>query len=89
LGNTEPGDGFRYRGNGVLQTTGRGSHLEVGKACGVDFINTPELASAPEHALKPALHKWSAGKLNVFADTNDIRAITRYINGGVQRYQRS
>src|ERR1041385_2298654 len=43
LGNTEPGDGFRYRGNGVLQTTGRGSHRRMGNACGVDFEGNPEL----------------------------------------------
>ena len=34
LGNTQPGDGFQYRGNGVLQTTGRGNHARLGTACG-------------------------------------------------------
>lgn len=82
LGNTEPGDGFRYRGNGVLQTTGRANHQRMGAACGVDFEATPELATAPDHALKPALHEWSAGGLNAFADRNDIRTITLRINGG-------
>ncbi|HEY6912402.1 MAG TPA: peptidoglycan-binding protein [Myxococcales bacterium] len=82
LGNTQPGDGFRYRGNGVLQTTGRGNHARLGAACQLDFEGSPELVTAPEHALKPALQEWSEGDLNVFADRNDIRTITLRINGG-------
>lgn len=82
LGNTRPGDGFLYRGNGVLQTTGRGSHRRMGQACGVDFENDPDLVTAPEHALKPALTEWSDGNLNAAADRNDLRTITRRINGG-------
>lgn len=82
LGNTEPGDGFRYRGNGVLQTTGRANHRRMGAACGVDFEGNPELVTAPEHALKPALQEWTNSNLNPFADKNDIRTITRKINGG-------
>lgn len=83
LGNTQPGDGFRYRGNGVLQTTGRGNHQRMGAACGIDFENTPELVVDPQHALKPALQEWTLGNLNAAADKNDIRTITRRINGGL------
>lgn len=83
LGNTEPGDGFRYRGNGVLQTTGRGNHRRMGDACGVDFEGKPDLVIVPVHALKPALHEWTANNLNHSADKNDIRTITRRINGGL------
>lgn len=83
LGNTEPGDGFHYRGNGVLQTTGRGNHRRMGEACGVDFEGHPEFVSAPEHALKPALQEWTDGNLNVAADHDDIVKITKVINGGL------
>src|SRR6266550_663185 len=83
LGNTEPGDGFHYRGNGVLQTTGRGNHRRMGQACGIDFEGHPEFVSAPEHALKPALQEWTDGNLNVAADHNDIVKITTVINGGI------
>lgn len=83
LGNIEPGDGFRYRGNGVLQTTGRGNHQRMGAACGMDFERHPELVVDPEHALKPALHEWTQNNLNAAADRNDIRTITRRINGGL------
>jgi putative chitinase len=83
LGNTQPGDGFRFRGNGVLQTTGRGNHRRMSQACGVDFEGNPDLVVRPEHALKPALQEWTDGDLNAAADANDIRRITIVINGGL------
>lgn len=87
LGNTEPGDGFRYRGNGILQTTGRGAHRSAGETVDLDFEGHPELVTAPEHALKPALHEWTAGNLNRFADRDDIRTVTRRINGGLNGFE--
>ncbi len=86
LGNTEPGDGFRYRGNGVLQTTGRDAHRRMGEKCGLDFEGNPDLVTLSEHALKPALQEWSDGNLNRFADMNDIRTITKTINGGLNGF---
>jgi putative chitinase len=82
LGNTTTGDGFLYRGNGVLQTTGRGNHKRMGAACSVDFEGDPGLVTHPDHGLKPALIEWTQNNLNAFADKNDIRTITRRINGG-------
>ncbi|HEX6649182.1 MAG TPA: hypothetical protein VF075_06575 [Pyrinomonadaceae bacterium] len=82
LGNTQPGDGFRYRGNGFMQTTGREAHRELGKPFGLDFENNPDLVTAPEHVLKPALKEWIDKNLNHFADKNDITTITERINGG-------
>ena len=87
LGNTQPGDGFRYRGNGVLQTTGRGAHREMGQAFGLDFENNPDMVSAAEHALKPAIKEWSNNNLNKFADLDDIRTITKRINGGLNGFE--
>ena len=87
LGNTQPGDGFLFRGNGVLQTTGRGAHKRMGQAFGLDFEANPELVTAPEHALKPALKEWSDNNLNRFADQNDIRTITKRINGGFNGFE--
>lgn len=86
LGNTQPGDGFRYRGNGVLQTTGRDAHRRMGAKCGLDFEGNPDLVTLSEHALKPALQEWSDGNLNHFADINDIRTITKRINGGLNGF---
>lgn len=83
LGNTEPGDGWKYRGRGLLQTTGRANYRRIGQKCGVDFEAHPELVLSPEHALKPALVEWSEGNLNAAAGRDDIVAITRKINGGL------
>jgi putative chitinase len=82
LGNVNPGDGYRYRGAGALQTTGGANYKRMGDLSGVDFYGQPDLIVAPEHVLKPALHEWDLGKLNNAADKNDIRTITRVINGG-------
>jgi putative chitinase len=77
------GDGFRYRGRGILQTTGRESYRKFGKKCGVDFEGDPDLVVAPEHALKPALAEWREKHCNAAADQNDIEVITKGINGGL------
>ncbi len=82
LGNTLPGDGFRYRGGGLLQTTGRANYKRMGERAGVDFETTPTLIVDPAHAIAPALAEWTEGHLNDAADRNDIRTITRVINGG-------
>ncbi len=85
LGNIHHGDGFRYRGGGLLQTTGRANYRRMSELCGVDFEAAPELIVSPDHALRPALCVWSAGKLNAYADCNDILAISRAINLGSPR----
>ncbi len=77
------GDGWTYRGRGVLQTTGREAYRTIGATCHVDFVAQPDLVIAPEHMLKPALAKWTAGHLNAAADHNDIEVITTSINGGM------
>ena len=82
LGNTAPGDGFRFRGGGLLQTTGGGNYRRLGERIGIDLHGHPMLIADPANALLPALHEWDAGRLNEAADRNDIRAITRAINGG-------
>ena len=83
LGNTEPGDGWKYRGRGILQTTGRANYRRMGQKCRVDFEAHPELVLSAEHALKPALAEWTEGNLNAAAGRDDIVAITRKINGGL------
>lgn len=82
LGNTQRGDGWRYRGGGIFQTTGRDNYREMGRRCGVDFEGHPEWVLSAEHALKPALCEWDRGKLNSYADKNDLLSISRVINIG-------
>lgn len=85
MGNGAPAtqDGWRYRGRGILQTTGRESYRNFGTRCQVDFEGNPDLVVDPAHALKPALFEWTDKHLNVAADNNDIETVTRGINGGV------
>ncbi len=89
LGNTQPGDGWRYRGNGLMQTTGRGAHRALGEKVkvGTLFETRPEMVTDPKYALLPALAEWRSGRCNEMADRNDIRAITRKINGGYNGFE--
>lgn len=88
LGNTRAGDGWLFRGNGLLQTTGRGAHRRLGEKLGLGdlFERNPELVTAAQYALLPALAEWKESGLNAYADRNDIRTITRRVNGGFNGY---
>ena len=88
LGNTEPGDGWKFRGNGLMQTTGRGAHRRLGEKVGLGdlFERDPEQVTAAAYALLPALAEWREAGLNQFADKNDIRTITKRINGGLNGF---
>ncbi|MFG1462131.1 peptidoglycan-binding protein [Xanthobacter sp. DSM 24535] len=85
LGNTQPGDGWNLRGNGMNQGTGREYHERASKLTGVDFIGQPELATTADHALAFALCEWDATFI-ALSDKNDIRAVTKRLNGGYNGY---
>lgn len=85
LGNTRPGDGWRFRGTGILQMTGGFNFKSTGDKVGVDFYNYPELALSKEHALKPALYEWTHGNLNQYADQDNAKAVGNGINRGNPR----
>jgi putative chitinase len=82
LGNTLPGDGYRFRGRGPIQLTGRSNYKKYGELLGVDLVNNPDLAAKPEFAFQTAALYWNLNKCNEFADVKDFKAITRAINGG-------
>lgn len=82
LGNTEPGDGFRYRGRGLIQVTGRANYRDVGKALGVDLITHPELLERPETAALASAWWWQANGLNELADIGNIDHVSDRINRG-------
>jgi putative chitinase len=83
LGNTQPGDGFKYRGRGLIQITGRANYATCGEALDVDLVNQPELLEQPQYACMSAAWFWSTKELNTLADAGDFERITRRINGGL------
>lgn len=83
LGNTQPGDGKRFKGRGPIQITGRSNYDRYGKLLGVDLLANPELAATPQIAFSIAGLYWQANGLNQLADRDDILSITKRINGGV------
>ena len=89
LGNTQPGDGSRYRGHGLLQTTGRANHRELrpalllaGYEAVPDFEAEPERLTEPRWAAASAGFFWASRSCNALADAGAFEAITRKINGG-------
>jgi putative chitinase len=89
LGNTEPGDGKRYMGRGLIQTTGRHNHGRVRdrlrRALGPDvpdFEESPGLLTSPIWAALSAADYWVDRRLNQPADAGDIETVSRRVNGG-------
>ena len=82
LGNTYPGDGVKFKGRGLIQLTGRANYLAYGTFCGCDICGKPELLEKPLDAVKSSMWFWQAHGLNALADKDDVRAVTRRINGG-------
>ena len=82
LGNTQPGDGSKFRGRGLIQITGRANYKACGEALGLDLIRQPELLEKPQHACMSAAWFWASRGLNTLADTGQFYTFTRRINGG-------
>lgn len=82
LGNTQPGDGVRYKGRGPIQLTGRSNYRTAGKALGLDLEGNPPLAAEPAVGCRVAAWYWRTRGLNALADRGAYYAITRKINGG-------
>lgn len=83
LGNTEPGDGFRYRGRGLIQVTGRANYATCGAALNLPLVDSPELLEQASNAAQSAAWFWNSHGLNDLADIGDFNTITRRINGGL------
>jgi putative chitinase len=86
LGNTDPGDGSKYRGRGLIQITGKANYAICGLALNLPLIDHPELLEQPDHAAMSAAWYWGNRGLNALADAGQFQAITRAINGGLNGY---
>jgi putative chitinase len=87
LGNTEAGDGVRYKGRGLIQITGRANYRALSDYFDVDFVRNPEWLETPEWACRSAAWFWTARGLNELADREDFKLITKRINGGYNGIQ--
>jgi len=85
LGNLKKGDGRKFKGHGIFQTTGRANHARAGKLMGIDALANPQLLATPRYAVWSACIYWKDKKLNDLADANtpaSFKAMTKKINGG-------
>lgn len=85
-GSPESGDGWRYRGRGLIQVTGKANYEAAGEALGLPLGARPDLLESPGHAVRSAAWFWQSRHLNELADAGTLEAfegITRRINGGL------
>lgn len=83
LGNTQPGDGKKYKGRGPIQITGRYNYTKAQESLGIPLVDQPQLAADPfGAAFDISAWWWWANGLNPISDTGDVTAATRRINGG-------
>lgn len=85
LGNTHAGDGFKYRGRGLIQVTGRFNYTRTSKALFGDdhvLLDNPELLERPEYATLSAAEFWASNGINAVADTANFDAVCDKVNIG-------
>lgn len=82
LGNTQKGDGVRFKGRGLIQITGRANYKRYADYCGYDVVSKPELLERLPGAVKSAMWYWQMRGLNELADNDEFVKITKRINGG-------
>lgn len=82
LGNTQPGDGYKYRGRGYVQITGRANYDSYGKIIGVDLVNNPDLALDPDIAAKILVAYCKKHGIDVWASRGHWVKVRKLVNGG-------
>lgn len=82
LGNTQKGDGVKFKGRGLIQVTGRANYTACMLALDLDLLEHPELLETPENATRSAAWFWKDRGLNELADAGNQVAVTKKINGG-------
>jgi putative chitinase len=81
-GPAESGEGWLYRGRGLKQLTGKFNYEKCGQGLGVDLVGNPDLLLEPLYAARSAGWFWRSNALSAYADTGDIKGMTKKINGG-------
>lgn len=81
-GSEDSGDGYRFRGRGAIQLTGKSNYTACGNDLEVDLIGNPDWLETPEGAIMSAAWFWDQHDLNDYADNADVTMVTKKINGG-------
>ena len=87
LGNTQAGDGAKYKGRGFIQITGKANYTKAGQALGIDLVNNPDLAAKPDVAAKIAVWYWQNRVSPYVQNFSDTRSVTKRINPGLAGLQ--
>ena len=81
-GNEASGEGWKYRGRGLIQLTGKDNYVAFGNSTATDSANNPDSVAAPDAAVLSAGWFWNSRHLNNYADAGDVLGMTKRINGG-------
>ena len=81
LGNSQD-EGYKYRGRGIIQLTGKNNYKYYGKKLNIDLVNNPDLAKEPDTAIEIALLFWKEKECGLYAKLGDVKTVTKLINGG-------
>lgn len=82
MGNVQEGDGYRFRGRGVVQLTGRDNYTAFGKSVGMTAEQVIDYVTTKKGALESACWYWNSRNINAACDANDIVKMTKLVNGG-------
>lgn len=82
LGNTQPGDGVRYKGRGLIQITGRSNYALCGLSLDLPLLDQPDLLAKYSPSVESACWYWNNNNLNSYCDKGDFIGLTKRINGG-------
>jgi putative chitinase len=77
------GDGWKYRGRGLIQLTGKNNYVAYSMACDNEALQKPDIVAEPKYAAESAGWFWNVNKLNTLADAQDIQGMCKRINGGL------
>ncbi|QTM11515.1 glycoside hydrolase family 19 protein [Brachyspira hyodysenteriae] len=81
LGNAKD-EGYKYRGRGIIQLTGKNNYKYYGEKLNIDLVNNPHLAKEPDTAIEIALLFWKEKECGLYAKLGDVKTVTKLINGG-------
>jgi predicted chitinase len=82
MGNNQPGDGYRYRGRGYIQLTGKNNYSQAGRDLGLDLVKNPDQAATPDIGAQTSVWFWKTNVQPRVSNWDDVNTITKIVNGG-------